>query len=150
MQKTKETLRKLSKRGLLFWHVMVIHGPQNGPKMIIFHNALFLHFSWDFSDVIGRRSYPKRPKRRLFTGGPIPKALIMRWKRSQPEKHPVFCPIDLLSPLLVQEYCHSRVFFEFSQHPCTCVLVATLISHHCLVLHVSESKRASQLQSLTS
>ena len=60
--------------------------PKNGPKTDIFPNALlFLHFPWDFSTF----SAESPTIRLFFTRGPMPKVLIMRWKRSQPEKQHV-------------------------------------------------------------
>ena len=82
--KMQEILGTLSKHGLRFWHDMVNHGPskrsENGhfPRRIV--------FTLTFSD---NRFYSKRPKRHFFTGGPVPKVLIVRWKRSQPPKHTV-------------------------------------------------------------
>ena len=60
MQKTRETVGKLSNRGLRFWHDLVIHGPKKGPKTAIFPDALFLRFSWDLPTI--------------FAGDPIPNA----------------------------------------------------------------------------
>ena len=57
---SRETVGKLSNRGLRFWHDMAIHGPKKGPKTAIFPNALFLHFTWDLPTI--------------FAGGPIPNA----------------------------------------------------------------------------
>ena len=149
MQKTKETLGKLSKRDLLFWHVMVIHGPQNGPKTIIFPNALFLHFSWDFSDVIGRRSYPKTPKKTFVyqrSSSKVPNhALekVLNQRNTLYSVQLVFCRHFLFKSIA------TPCFFEFSAPMYMCPCCDSHISP-LFGLHVSESKRASQLQSLTS
>ena len=56
---------------------------------------------------ICRRFRPKvlfqTPKNAFLGRSPIPKVLIMRWKRSQPAKHHVFCahnPQNVLGPLM--------------------------------------------------
>ena len=53
---------------------MVNYGPQKGPKTIIFPDALFFTLLLGFTDVVGRRSC-------IVTRGPIPKVLMMRWKK---------------------------------------------------------------------
>ena len=88
-EKTQEIKEKRSKHGLRFRHDIAIHAPNNGPKTVIYPNTLFFTLSLGFIDVFGRRSYSKRPKIRFSAPGPIPKVLIMRWKMSQPAKHPV-------------------------------------------------------------
>ena len=54
--KTQKTLGKISNMVSLFWHDLAIQGPKNGPKLIIFPNALFLHFPMVFADDFGPRS----------------------------------------------------------------------------------------------
>ena len=66
-KKTRETLGKLSKHGLLFWHDLAIHGPKNGPKLIIFPNALFLRFPWDLPTILDRGPNPNAQERRFST-----------------------------------------------------------------------------------
>ena len=69
IQKTQDTLGKLSKHGLRFWHDMVNCKPRKRPKTATFPDTLFLHFSHGFVDDFGRRSFPKRPnapKRHFF------------------------------------------------------------------------------------
>ena len=74
---------KLTNRGLRFWHDLAIHGPKKGPKTVFFPNALFLRFHWDLPTIFAMGSYTKRQKKKHFVArGPIPKVLIMRWKRS--------------------------------------------------------------------
>ena len=70
----------MSKHGLRFWHDMATHGPQKDPKMVIFPNALFLHFSWDLPTFSAEGPIPNAKKNTFFTRGPNPKVLIMRWK----------------------------------------------------------------------
>ena len=82
MQKSRETVGKLSNRGLRFWHDLAIHGPKNGPKTAIFPNALFLHFTWDLPTIFAGGPIPNAQKDTFFARGPNPKVLIMRWKRS--------------------------------------------------------------------
>ena len=52
---------------------MAIHGLQNGPKTVIFPNALFFTLPLGFTGVFGRRS--QTPNKVFFTRGPIPKVL---------------------------------------------------------------------------
>ena len=59
-QKWKETLEKLSKHGLLFWHHMVNYGPKKRPKTDFFPDALFLHFPWSLPTFSVEGSYSKR------------------------------------------------------------------------------------------
>ena len=47
-KKTQETLGKYQNMVSLFWHDMAIRGPEKGPKLAIFPNALFLGFADDF------------------------------------------------------------------------------------------------------
>ena len=65
-----ETIGKLSKQGLRFWHDKVNHGPQKGPKTDIFARRIVFTLSCMGSDS-------KRPKRHLCTGSPVPKVLTM-------------------------------------------------------------------------
>ena len=58
--KTRETLGKLSKHGLLFGHEKTIQGPKKGPKLATFPNALFLRFPWDLPTILARGPNPKR------------------------------------------------------------------------------------------
>ena len=57
---------------------------------------------------ICRRFRPKvlsqKTKTTVWARGPIPKVLIMRWKRSQPAKHPVYLAENLLRPHPVPEW----------------------------------------------
>ena len=62
-QKTRETLGKFTKHGLLFWHDMAIRGPEKGAKTAIFPNALFLHFPWDLPTIFARGPIPNGQKR---------------------------------------------------------------------------------------
>ena len=55
-RKSRETLGKMSKHGLFFGQDMATHGPQKGPKLAIFPNALFFTFSLGFADDFGPRS----------------------------------------------------------------------------------------------
>ena len=66
-EKTQEITGKLSKYGLLFWHDMAIHGPEKGPKLAIFPNALFLRFPWDLPTILARGPNPNAQKRRFST-----------------------------------------------------------------------------------
>ena len=61
-KKSRETVGKLSKHGLRFWHDLAIHGPKKRPKTAIFPDALFLRFPWDLPTI--------------FAGDPIPNAKI--------------------------------------------------------------------------
>ena len=72
-KKKRETVGKLSNRGLLFWHDLAIHGPKNGPKTAIFPNALFLRFPWDLPTIFARGPNPNAQKRRFS-----PEVLIQR------------------------------------------------------------------------
>ena len=72
-KKHKETLGKISKHGLLFWHDLAIHGPKKGPKLAIFPSALFLRFPWDLPTILARGPNPNAQKRRF-----LPKVLIQR------------------------------------------------------------------------
>ena len=49
-----------------FWHDLAIHGPENGPKLIIFPNALFLRFPWDLPTILVRGPNPNAPKNAVF------------------------------------------------------------------------------------
>ena len=46
---------------------MATHGPQKGPKLAIFPNALFLHFPWDLPTILARSPNPNAQKRRFST-----------------------------------------------------------------------------------
>ena len=61
-EKTQEITGKLSKHGFFFWHDMAIRGPEKGPKLAIFPNALFLHFSWDLPTILARGPNPNAKK----------------------------------------------------------------------------------------
>ena len=65
-RKTRETVGKVSKHGLLFWHGMAIQGPKKGPKLAIFPNALFLRFPWDLPTIFAGGPIPNAKKRHFF------------------------------------------------------------------------------------
>ena len=52
---------------------MAIHGPEKGPTLAIFPNALFLHFPWDLPTILARGPNPNAQKRRFS-----PEVLIQR------------------------------------------------------------------------
>ena len=60
--KTQEIKGKRSKHALLFRHDIAIHGTRNGPKTVIFPNALFLHFPWDLSTSLAESPIPNAQK----------------------------------------------------------------------------------------
>ena len=91
MSKRSESIGKNVKtRTPCFWHRMVNHGDKKRSENGHFFptHCFFLHFSWYLPTTSAQGPIPNRQKRHFFTRGPNPKVLIMRWKRSQPPKHP--------------------------------------------------------------
>ena len=61
-----------------FGHPRTEKRSENG----LFPQRIDFTFPLGFADDFHRRSYPKRQKKHFLARGPIPKVLIMRWKRS--------------------------------------------------------------------
>ena len=55
-RKSRETLGKVSKHELRFWHDMAIHGPKKGPKTAHFPQRIVFTFPLGFADDFGPRS----------------------------------------------------------------------------------------------
>ena len=73
-----------------FLHEMVNYEPKKSGHGDFFRRIVFT-LRWDLPTFTAEGSYYKRPKLPCWARGPDPKVLTVRWKRSRPAKHPVFC-----------------------------------------------------------